>query len=233
MNSAKTAAIAILAAGRGSRLGGDRPKPLTLWQGMPLVHHALAAALASGVGPVVVVVGYGAEQVMPLVAAGVHVVINPHWQTGLASSLKAALVAIEPIAEVTGLCVGLADQPLIGPDAYRYLIAAAHRGLDLAVATYAGQRRNPVYLGRSLWAQAMQLEGDTGARQLMAIHPVTDVPCDGTGHPLDVDTPADLVHLARAHRSQAHRSKYSSEHNSEYGSPLPIPGGLIQTASTA
>jgi nicotine blue oxidoreductase len=123
-------------------------------------------------------------------------VVNPHWRAGLASSLKAALVALEPVADLAGVCVCLADQPLIGPNAYRRLIAAASQGAALAVATYNGQRRNPVYLGRSLWPQAMQLTGDSGARQLMVTHPVTEVPCDDTGDPFDIDTPADLAHLS-------------------------------------
>lgn len=191
-------AIAILAAGRGSRFGGDRPKPSVTWQGIPLLGHALSAALTSGTSPVLVVVGYQAEQVMALVPAGVQVVANPQWQEGLASSLKAALVALEPVVDLAGVCIGLADQPLIGTSAYRRLIAAAHQGADLAVATYGGQRRNPVYLSRKLWPQVMQLAGDSGARQLMATHPVTEVPCDDTGDPFDIDTPGDLAHLAQS-----------------------------------
>jgi nicotine blue oxidoreductase len=44
----------------------------------------------------------------------------------------------------------------------------------------------------------MQLIGDSGARQLMATHLVTEVPCDDTGDPFDIDTPADLDHLTKA-----------------------------------
>ncbi|MFZ4675453.1 MAG: nucleotidyltransferase family protein [Nodosilinea sp.] len=191
-------AVAILAAGWGARFGGDRPKPSVPWQGKPLVGHALSSALASGAIPVLVVVGYRAEQVTPLVPVGVQVVVNSYWPAGLATSLQAALVALEPVTEVAGVCIGLADQPLVGPNAYRQLIAAAYQGSELVVATYNGQRQNPVYLSRNLWPQAMQLIGDSGARQLMATHLVTEVPCDDTGDPFDIDTPADLDHLTKA-----------------------------------
>ena len=92
---------------------------------------------------------------------------NRHWRQGIASSLRAALEAIAPYAEVTAVCVGLADQPQVGSEAYRRLAAAHADGAQLAVATYDGVRGNPVLLARSLWAEANELEGDVGARQLM------------------------------------------------------------------
>ena len=42
-------------------------------------------------------------------------------------------------AQVGAVCVGLADQPFVGPDAYRRLAAAYDAGATLAVATYDGR----------------------------------------------------------------------------------------------
>ena len=56
-------AAAVLAAGRGSRLGGDAAKPLLRWRGRPLVAWAVDAARASGLEPLVVVVGYRGDEV--------------------------------------------------------------------------------------------------------------------------------------------------------------------------
>jgi len=53
-----TVAVAVFAAGRGSRLGGDASKPLLAWQGRPLLAWALDAAIASGLAPLLVTVGY-------------------------------------------------------------------------------------------------------------------------------------------------------------------------------
>jgi molybdenum cofactor cytidylyltransferase len=188
-------AIAVFAAGRGSRLGGDASKPLLEWRGRPLLAWALDAARGSGLAPVLVTVGYRAADVRAAVSPGVEVVENPEWEEGISTSLRAALRALDARAEVTAVAVGLADQPRTGPDAYRRLAAAHHQGAELAVATYGGRRGNPVLLARSLWAQACELRGDAGARQLMDVVAVTEVACDGTGTAVDVDTLEDLGRL--------------------------------------
>lgn len=186
-----TVAAAVLAAGRGSRLGGRTPKPLIAFRGRPLVEWALDAATGSGADPVLLVIGRRHRTVAAVAPAGVQIVRSAHWRRGIAHSLRAALDALESSA-ATAVCVGLADQPRIGPDAYRRLIAAHEQGATLAVATYHGSRANPVLLDRSLWGPAATLDGDVGARALMTGHDVVEVDCTGTGDPADVDTLDDL-----------------------------------------
>lgn len=137
------------------------------------------------------VVGRAGRAVGRAAPPGVAVVRSRGWRLGIAHSLRAALDALAGTS-VPALCVGLADQPLVGPDAYRRLAAAHARGARLAVATYAGERGNPVLLDRSLWPAAGALRGDVGARALMATYEVTEVDCTGTGDPADVDTLDDL-----------------------------------------
>lgn len=190
-------AIAILAAGRGSRLGGDLPKPLVELRGRPLVGWALEAAIDSALRPVVLVVGHGRAAVTRAANEGVVVVRSRRWRRGIARSLRAALKALEPWAQVGAVCVGLADQPLVGADAYRRLEAAYRDGATLAVATYRGRRGNPVLLGRRLWSEARRLDGDVGARALMCDHDVVEVDCTDTGDASDVDTLDDLREAER------------------------------------
>lgn len=215
-------AVAVLAAGRGIRLGLERPKALLPFRGRPLVVHALSAARASGLAPVIVVVGYGGDEVeMALDAealvpnsaidgdspvrldretegiSAVTVLRNPGWAEGISSSLRRVLTALEDRGEVGAVCVGLADQPLVGAEAYRKLARAfVEGGTPFAVATYGGVRSNPVLLARSVWSDACSLRGDVGARALMNRHAVKEVPCDGTGKPWDIDTMEDLQDLS-------------------------------------
>lgn len=186
MRAARAVAGLVLAAGEGRRFG--RPKALVEVDGERLVDRAVRLLRDSGCDPVVVVSG-----AVPLEVDGARVVDNPNWRSGMGSSLHRGLAALPESAEA--VVIALVDQPWLGPQAVRYLRTAHASGAVVAVATYAGQRGNPVLLDRSVWAEAARLaQGDVGARALMAAHPelVFEVSCDGTGSPADIDTPTDL-----------------------------------------
>jgi len=200
-------AAAVLAAGRGTRLGGDASKPLLEWRGRPLAAWAVDAALASGLAPVLVVVGYRGHEVRAALSrasrssrthvgvnsetVGMEVLDNAEWDEGIASSLRAVLTALTPRADVDAVCVGLADQPQVGAEAYRRVASA--RG-ELVIPVYDGQPGNPVKLARSLWPEALELRGDVGARALAGDRAVR-IDCTGTGSAADVDTLEDLERL--------------------------------------
>jgi CTP:molybdopterin cytidylyltransferase MocA len=102
------------------------------------------------------------------------------------------------VSDVTAVVIALADQPLIGPEAVRRLIAAHDAGAAVAVAAYQGRHRNPVLIGRRYWAEVLQTAGgDTGARPFLRSHPglVTVVECGDVGAPDDIDTLEDLARV--------------------------------------
>jgi CTP:molybdopterin cytidylyltransferase MocA len=192
-----TTAVAVLAAGRGVRFGGDIPKPLLELGGRPLLAYALDAARGSGLAPLVCVVSD--DRVAAAVPDDVEIARNPSPERGIASSLHAALHAFEGRADVDGVVIGLGDQPLVGASAYQRVAAADGA---LAVATYGDVNGNPVKIGRPLWEEALLLDGDEGARVLVRRHGAVRVACDDTGEPIDVDTPDDLTALEHKWRSQ-------------------------------
>ncbi|MGH8974341.1 MAG: nucleotidyltransferase family protein [Acidimicrobiia bacterium] len=192
-----TVAAVVLAAGRGSRFGGEKPKPLARLGPRSLLAHAVGAATAGGLRPVVVVVGYRGEEVAAAAGPMVRLVENPDWEEGLSTSLRAGLGVLSGDEGVVAAAVALADQPRIGPEAYRRVTAAHREGASLVVATYGGVRGHPVVIGREHWPEAMALAGDTGARTLLEKYDVVEVPCDDTGSAVDVDTTEDLENLDR------------------------------------
>jgi molybdenum cofactor cytidylyltransferase len=176
-----TTAAIVLAAGGGSRFGGDGHKLLVPFRGRPLVTWALEAA---GVLDELIVVTGAVELPLP---PGARAVRNVRWAEGQATSLAAGIAAAEGHDAVV---VGLGDQPLVPAEAWRLVAAAT--ATPIAVATYGGRRRNPVRLAAEVWP-LLPTEGDEGARAVLRRRPdlVAEVVCPG--EPADVDTQEDLT----------------------------------------
>jgi molybdenum cofactor cytidylyltransferase len=180
-------AAAVLAAGGSTRFAAGS-KQLAELRGKPLVAHAVEAVVAADAYTVVFVIA-GAVDLTGVLPPGVIVLDNPRWQEGQATSLAVALHAAE-VGGFDALVVGLADQPFVGPEAWRAL-AEADVDRPIVVATYGGRRGNPVRLAAEVWP-SLPREGDEGARGLIRERPelVGEVACPGDA--LDIDTVEDL-----------------------------------------
>jgi nicotine blue oxidoreductase len=185
----------LLAAGTGSRFGGG--KLLAPYRGRPLIEAALCGLRESPVDEIIVVVGAEGERLLSISTAyGARVVENPDWETGMSTSVRTGLSACGPATQAA--VVALADQPLVGAEAIKRLVAAFEGGAKVAVATYGGHLRNPVLFVREVWPLLLrELSGDEGARAIIRRHPelVTEVVCDDVADPADVDTMEDLRRL--------------------------------------
>jgi molybdenum cofactor cytidylyltransferase len=144
---------------------------------------------------VIVVTGHQAEQVeQALQGLDVKFVRNPEFAEGLATSVKAGISAVPPDADGAVICLG--DMPLIDSHLIDRLIQAfaPDGGNLIAVPVSDGRRGNPVLWSRRFFKELMTLDGDVGARHLIARHTeaVAEVPVDGEGAFLDIDTPQAL-----------------------------------------
>ncbi len=190
----KIIASIILAAGRARRFGtgpGDS-KVLAQLESKALVRHVAEAALNSKAKPVFVVTGQAADQVEAVLEdLDVRFVRNPDPDAGLSQSLAAGLRALP--ADISGVVVLLADMPFVGAGLIDQLVAAfvsAPKELQAVVPVHAAMRGNPVLLGRTIFARALSIEGDRGARSLLDA-PGVDVlehPVDDEAVSIDIDT---------------------------------------------
>jgi molybdenum cofactor cytidylyltransferase len=184
----------ILAAGRSTRMGGPN-KLLADLDGKKLVRIATEQALTSKAAEVIVVTGHQAELVeQALEGLKVKFVRNPDFAGGLASSVKAGIAAVPANADAAVICLG--DMPLIDACLIDRLIEsfAPDRGNLIVVPVADGRRGNPVLWSRRFFSELMTLEGDIGARHLIGKHgeAVAEVPVEGEGAFLDIDTPQAL-----------------------------------------
>lgn len=181
----------VLAAGSSRRMG-EINKLLAPWQGQPLLTHVLDAALGcEGHCEVVVVTGHQADQVAAVVQGRAETAHNPHYATGMASSLRKA-IAWSQRHDPDGLLVLLGDMPLVKPSHIdRMLTVFAETGPRAIIqATNAGKPGNPVLLPKALFDEVMQIEGDRGARAIIEAHDDMVVPVEiGTAASRDFDTP--------------------------------------------
>jgi len=184
----------ILAAGRSTRMGGPN-KLLAELGGKSLVRLVTEQALASKAHDVIVVTGHQAELVEKALAGlDVKFVRNPDFAEGLASSVKAGIAAVPDDADGAVICLG--DMPMISAQLIDHLIEAfaPDRGNLIAVPVSDGRRGNPVLWSRRFFNELMALDGDIGARHLIARHgeAVAEVAVEGFGAFLDIDTPQAL-----------------------------------------
>jgi len=189
----------VLAAGASRRMGRAN-KLLEHWRGEALVRHAVRAVVQSGAAPVCLVVGHQAKAVIRATDdLPVVIVYNPDFAEGMASSLRAGLYALPD--EIDGVLVALGDMPRVSAQDLSRLQAAYNpaEGRAICVPAWQGRRGNPVLLGQALFAELQCLEGDRGARRLIAAHEklVVEVAAEGPGVLLDVDTPAAMAQLRR------------------------------------
>jgi CTP:molybdopterin cytidylyltransferase MocA len=163
--------------------------------GRPIIEAVLDNLREAPVDEIIAVVGTDAERLREVCERhGVRTVANEEWERGQSTSVVAGLRASGGRAAV----VLLGDQPFVGAEAVARLVAAFAEGAKVAVATYGGKRRNPVLFSREIWPLLeAELAGDEGARSVLRRHPelVVEVPCEGVGDPVDVDTREDLWRL--------------------------------------
>ncbi len=192
-----TAAV-VLAAGLSSRYraaagpAGPSTKLVSAHEGKPLVRRVAEAALASSARPVIVVTGHAHSDVESALAGlDASFVYNAHFASGLASSLRAGIAALPASADAAIILLG--DMPRISGKVLDKLIAAygVHPSASAVIPLFRGKRGNPVLLARSLFAFVEKLEGDSGARALLA-HAgdgVAEVEMDDPAILFDIDTP--------------------------------------------
>lgn len=192
---ARPVAAVVLAAGQARRFGAQ--KLLAPLGTTTVIGAVVDVVRASGVEYLVGVTGPSGEAVRAAVVGPVTWVENPDPARGMSSSVAAGMAALPP--NVGAVLVVLGDQPTVSPDVVRRLVETWRLGAGPIVApSYRGVRGNPVLFDRSMFPLLEALEGEVGARDLIASDPSRVVLVElSQAPPMDVDTPSDYGELLK------------------------------------
>lgn len=162
-------AIVILAAGSGSRFGGNKLSALV--KGKPLFMHTLEKMCVFSAFPVYVVTGSG-EIAQAAENRGIKVICNTEPEKGISRSLKLGLErALSENRGLKGILFSVCDQPGIEVSTIQeiFRVSALHPG-SIVCAGYGEKKGNPVCWDAAFFPELLEVSGDEGGRQIMRKH---------------------------------------------------------------
>ena len=197
MTKRRPAAV-VLAAGRGSRFRGSGHKLEQKLGASPgddtVLSRSLRHAIATRL-PVVCVTTPALAPVAHRLIAARDVVTLPErdddgrlMPVGMGHSIVAGVGAA---GDADVWLILPADMPLVQPST----IVAVAEGLEhypVCYAQYRGIQGHPVGFGTELFSELMTLQGDEGARRIVARYAAQPITVDDPGVHVDVDTADDL-----------------------------------------
>ncbi len=180
----------LLAAGSGTRFGGDKLiHPLD--DGIAIAAHAARNLVACGLDVVAVVRAGDFPLGDMLEQEGCRVTQCADSIKGMGHTLAHGVATAR---EAGGWVVALADMPRVRPETIARIMAALSEGATIAAPLYRGERGHPVGFSAALRDELLGLSGDTGAKSVLQRHrdAIRLLDCDDPGIVLDIDRKADL-----------------------------------------
>jgi molybdenum cofactor cytidylyltransferase len=191
--------ILVVAAGRGSRFGADAHKLEQPFGDSTVLGSTLRNAVQSQL-PVLLV----ATQSRVPAAAGqlarrdILVLSEDEAARGMGHSIAAG---VAERSGAPGWLVLPADMPLVQPSTL-LAVAQALEHHAVAHAQYRGRRGHPVGFAAELYSELVRLDGDEGARRVVARYPAFALEVADPGAVVDIDTPAELEAARATWRSR-------------------------------
>ena len=184
----------LLAAGTSSRMGCN--KLLFELGGESVLRGAARRALGAGLEPLLVVLGHQCERAsQELEGLGCQLVINPDYDQGITSSLKAGVAALPP--GTAAAAVMLADMPLVSAEMIAGLVARYRATkAPLVVSDYEGVHAPPMLYDRALFAELLAMTGGGCGRQVVKRHRAAAQVLSWPAAALaDLDVPEDYARI--------------------------------------
>lgn len=188
VSSSNTIAAIILAAGQSRRMG-ELNKMTVKLSGKPMVRHVGEAVCHSSITSACVITGHNPDEVTDALQ-GLAIINhhNPDYEQGLSTSIACGIKALND--DVSSALIVLGDMPFVTSDMIDLLAKTASENPDhIIVSTHEGKRGNPVLWPRAFFEELCAIQGDVGARHIMAANQDRVIEVElGEAARLDLDT---------------------------------------------
>jgi molybdenum cofactor cytidylyltransferase len=188
----------ILAAGSSTRLG--LPKQLLAYNGKTLLQHAIDEAANAGANPIVVVLGFKAEEIAETIKRdNVEVFININWEQGMASGISGGVgKAISLDENLEQLIITVCDQPFVTASIFNELRATQQESqMHIIASAYADTIGTPVLFTKKYFSQLQELIGEEGAKKIVKANMDDVAAVEFSQGEIDIDTVEDYDDLVQ------------------------------------
>lgn len=185
--------IVLLAAGSSSRMG--QSKQLMRIGNEAMLRDAIKKAQASLADGCIVVLGSNEHAHFDaIIDLNAQVVVNPHWERGMGSSLKAGLSFAVKNDMPDAILVMLTDQPAITSSHLDSLITTYQKSqVPIVAAEYEGAPGVPALIDSALFHEIMSLHDGSGAKQILIKYREQSRLIPIPEAAIDIDTPEDYA----------------------------------------
>lgn len=159
-----------------------------------MLRNTIKVAQSSTADSCVVVLGSNEDAHLDaIIDLNVQIVVNPHWERGMGSSLKAGLKFLTSTEKPKAILILLSDQPAItSQHVEKILDMYRHTPAPIIAAEYGGAPGVPALVDRILFDELMAIGDASGAKAVLVRN-------KGKAHlipmpeaSIDLDTPEDF-----------------------------------------
>ena len=185
----------VLAAGLSRRMGEF--KPLLPFRGRTLIENTIDSILESGARQVVVVTGYRAEELEPVLEAryGSRVILTRNTDFAETDMLHSIRIGCRAMPECGAFFLLPGDMPVVREETFRRILTQRDGSLSVIFPTLDGYRKHPPLVDHRLIPEILRFSGDGGLRRFWKEqeHLIRTVSVDDAGVWVDLDTREDYA----------------------------------------
>jgi molybdenum cofactor cytidylyltransferase len=195
--------VIVLAAGLSSRMGAQNKLRLPFGE-KTILQTTLQHIIDANLGEILVIIGHEKELIesdLLIFKNKIKIVFNPHFESGMTSSIQAGFANSDENTE--GYIICLSDMPLLQPIDYQritnFYLEKKDNTYPIVQPVFNQQRGNPVIFHPIYKKEILDLKNTEGGKPIVQAHKenvlLVDMPNDAILR--DADTPKAYAELLK------------------------------------